>query len=158
MEQYRVLVLKEVIEKGNYFDGDAVCYGGEYGQQVCYISKNGNEEPITGLLYELYKNSNLNYYCYYVEGNKHGQYVCFYESGEIKSIADMYNGAIHGSFTEWYEDGNKKSKGNYKYGFCEMMMKWNHEGILVKEQLEPKEFDKLIIEKYERHERKLNGK
>jgi len=100
----------------------------------------------------------LNYYCYYVEGNKHGQYVCFYEGGEIKSIADMYSGGIHGSFTEWYEDGNKKSKGNYKYGFCEMMMKWNHEGILVKEQLEPKEFDKLMIEKYERHERKLNGK
>lgn len=158
MEQYKVLMQNEVIEKGMCFDGNIICHGGEFGQQVCRILSNGTEESVTGLVYELYSNSNLNYYCYYVDGISNGQYVCFYENGNLKSVTNMYKGARHGAFTEWYEDETLKTKGSYKYGFCEKLVEWNCEGVTIKEQLEPKEFDKVMIEKYERHKCKDNEK
>lgn len=149
MKEHRIMVKKDVLEKGLLFDGDIICYGGEYGQQVCQILNNGTEEPVTGLIYELYSNSNINYYCYYIDGISSGQYVSFYENGKLKSVTSMYRGTRHGDFTEWYKEGNKKVEGIYKYGFCEKITEWNLEGTLIKEQPEPSEFDKVMIEKYE---------
>lgn len=89
MKEHRIMVKKDVLEKGLLFDGDIICYGGEYGQQVCQILNNGTEEPVTGLIYELYSNSNINYYCYYIDGISSGQYVSFYENGKLKSVTSI---------------------------------------------------------------------
>lgn len=158
MGQHKILEKKYVIENGIFFDGDIICFGGEYGQQVCRILSNGPEEPVTGLIYELYSNLNLSYYCYYVDGISNGQYVWFYENGNLKSITSMYKGTRHGVFTAWYEEGNKKAEGVYKYGFCERLAEWNCKGILIKEQLEPSESDKVMIKKYEKYECKIDRK
>lgn len=152
MDKEKILTQKEVIEKGFHFNGDNVCYGGEYGQQVCSISENGIEVPVTGIIYELNKNLSLNNYCYYIQGILNGQYVCFYENGNVKSISYMYKGVKHGKYLQYHEDGRKKSESSYKYGFCESFIEWNSNGKLVKEQTEPTEFDKIMIEKYEKHE------
>ncbi|WFR59092.1 hypothetical protein QA584_08400 [Anaerocolumna sp. AGMB13025] len=156
MEQEIILTQKEVMETGLYFDGDIVYYGGEYGQQVCRISEDGVEEPVTGVVYELYKNRKLNYYCYYIRGISNGQYVCFYENGNVKSISYMYKGTKHGKSFQCYDDGKKKYEGSYKYGYCESFMEWDDRGILVKEQTEPTEFDKKMIKKYENYEQQKN--
>lgn len=158
MEQDKILTPKEVLEIGTYFDGDIVCYGGEYGQQVCRVSERGIEEPITGVVYELYGNSNLNYYRYYVDGISNGHYVCLHENGNIKSVSNMYKGSRHGKFEQWYESGKKKSESIFKYGFCESLMEWDEDGILIKKQTEPAEFDKKMMEKYENYERNKNNK
>lgn len=152
MEQEKVLTKEEVMEIGHCFDGDIVFYGGEYGQQVCRISEEGVEEPVTGVIFELYKSQKLNYYCYYDCGISNGQYVCFYENGNIKNISYMHKGTMHGKSLQYYEDGKKKSESSYKYGFCESFIEWDDKGILVKEQTEPTEFDKKMIEKYENYE------
>lgn len=153
MEQYKVLSQKEVIDKGAFFDGDIVCYGGEYGQQVCNTTEDGTQQPITGIVYELYNNSKLNYYCYYVDGISNGSYVCFYDDGTLKSISSMFKGTKHGKSIQWHEDGTKQSEGIYKYGFCQSLIEWDKNGKVVKEQIEPSEFDKKMIKKYEKYEK-----
>ncbi|WP_018750273.1 toxin-antitoxin system YwqK family antitoxin [Paenibacillus sanguinis] len=152
MEQKNLLTQKEVMEIGLHFDGDHVYYGGEYGQQVCRISEDGVEEPVTGVVYELYKNLKLNYYCSYTQGISNGPYVCFYESGNVKSISHMHKGTKQGKSFQYDDHGKKKSESVYKYGFCESFMEWDDKGNLVKEQTEPTEFDRKMIEKYENYE------
>jgi antitoxin component YwqK of YwqJK toxin-antitoxin module len=150
MEKCNLLTKDEVIKTGFCFDGDTVCYGGEYGQQVCKKSAYEREEPITGIVYELYDNQNLNYYCHYIDGIPNGENVTFYESGKLKSASQMYKGVKHGKTIEWYEDGAEKSITNSKYGFVVSFTKWNDEGEVSEKQVEPKEFDRKMIEKYEK--------
>lgn len=44
-------------------------------------------KPFTGLTYELYKNGQLQYYCYYKDGFEDGQYVEFYENDNVKALS-----------------------------------------------------------------------
>lgn len=152
MDKEKILSQKEVIEIGINFDGDNVYYGGDFGQQVCRNSEEGIEEPITGVVYELSKNSKLSYYCFYKQGLSDGQYICFYETGNVKSVNYMYKGVKHGKSFQYFEDGRKRSESTYKYGFCESLIEWDNNGLVISEKAEPSEFDKEMIEKYENYE------
>lgn len=102
-------------------------------------------KPFTGLVYELYSNNEIDYYCFYKDGFEHGDYVEFYENRNIKSIQYMEYGTIVGKEETWFESGSLKSVAEYKYGVCLRLKEWNEEGNLIKEKLEPTENDLNII-------------
>lgn len=154
MERLEILSKEEILEKGYNFDGDIICYSGEYDQQVCDSPTEEGGTPITGIVYELYENGNLNYYSYYVDGLLDGETVSFYEDGEIKSFNNMLKGTRHGKTIYWYENGDKKSESESKYGFDLYYKEWDKYGNLVKEEKEPSEFEKKMIEKYDMIEKK----
>ncbi|MCL1948395.1 MAG: hypothetical protein FWF59_01495 [Turicibacter sp.] len=144
------LYLEEVIKNGTLFDGETICFAGEYGDQVCDAS---NEyTPVTGMLYEFYENEverKLNYYCDYKNGYSNGTRVSFYKNGNIKEICNMRKGVAHGEVTNWCESGKIKSKANYKYGIKINYKEWDIEGKLVVEITEPTEVGKKLIQKYD---------
>ena len=102
-------------------------------------------KPFTGLVYELYNNEQLQYYCFYKDGFEHGEYVEFYENGNIQSVQYMKYGSIVGKEEVWFNNGKPKSIGEYEYGICLKLKEWNEKGVLVKEKLEPTEKDLKLI-------------
>ena len=85
----------EILKEGIEFSGD-VCFSGEYGQQVYDKEMEDGGHPITGLVYEKDEIGNILYYAFYDDGVQNGDYVSFYESGEIKEMHVMRNGAKWG--------------------------------------------------------------
>ncbi len=107
--------------------------------------ENEGGKPFTGLAYELYNNNELNYYCFYKDGFEHGDYVEFYENGNIQSAQYMKYGSIVGKEETWFKSGMLKSVAEYEYGVCLNLKEWNEKGVLIKEKLEPTEDDLKII-------------
>ncbi|MCR8844068.1 hypothetical protein NQ117_10260 [Paenibacillus sp. SC116] len=157
MEGIDILPVEFVLSNGIEFTGD-VCYSGVYGQEVFNKPLDEGGIPISGILYERYKNGSLAYYAYYKNGMSDGDNVNYYESGKVTSFQQMSNGVISGKKITWFENGNIKSKEEYKYGFCVTYRQWSEAGELVTEKTEPSEFDKKMIEKYNKRAKKLEGK
>lgn len=153
MEELKILTKDEVLARGLEFDGEIIQYSGEYGEQVCDTSLENKELPITGILYEMHSNGNLNYYSYYVNGFPDGETVYFYEDGSLKSYESLLNSVSHGKTVCWYENGSVKSKSTSKYGITTSLLEWDENGNLVKEEYSPSEFGKRMIEKYESMEK-----
>jgi antitoxin component YwqK of YwqJK toxin-antitoxin module len=154
MEDFRTVSQEEVLKTGYNFDGERVVYDGEYGQQVCEMC-DIRAVPITGLVYELYDNGNIQYYNMYIEGIKNGDDVSFYESGNIKSFGSMYKSTRHGKTICWYENGQIKSEANYKYGFIVDQKEWDENGNLVEDRQDIlTDFKRRLIEKYDEAEQK----
>lgn len=136
----------QVMKNGIEFAGD-VCYSGEYGQQVYTKDMDDGGIPLDGILYEMYPNGSINYYCYYSNGVPHGERVRYYESGKIKNFCIMNKGTIDGEYTELYESGIVKKKEFCKYGVVLKMQVFDENGNLVKEKKELSESEKKIYEK-----------
>jgi antitoxin component YwqK of YwqJK toxin-antitoxin module len=149
MENTKILSKQEILEQGIEFKGD-VCYSGEYGQQLFNLPMEEGGESINGLVYEKYSNGNINYYSYYENGIKEGEYVTFYESGKIKSYCIMQLGQILGRHIVWYQNEKIKLYEECKYGIVISAKKFNEEGKLVSEKIEPNTFEKDLLAKYER--------
>ncbi|GKX32071.1 hypothetical protein SH1V18_45510 [Vallitalea longa] len=99
----------------------------------------------TGLVYELNNNGQLAYYCFYKDGLENGQYVEFYENGNVQSVQHMKHGTIVGKEKIWFKNGMIKSVGEYEYGVCLNLKEWNEKGVLINQKLEPTEKDKKMI-------------
>ena len=147
---------EEIISRGYEFDGDRICYSGEYGQQVCDVSS-GLDVPITGMLYEFYANGNINYYCMYENGIPNGENISFYEDGSLMEQCMMYKGVQHGKMISWFNNGAKKAESESKYGFNLYYKEWNENGDLIKNISEPTDFGKRMIAKYEMLENRLKN-
>ncbi|HEY2495018.1 MAG TPA: hypothetical protein VGI33_19180 [Paenibacillus sp.] len=141
MNDFNIFPIEEVLFKGIEFVDD-VCFSGEAGQQVFDKPMEDGGKPISGLLYEKYRNGNLAYYCYYENGVSDGDFVNYFESGKISSIQRMSKGAIFGRKISWFENGHIKSIAEGKYGFKITYREWNIEGELITEKIEPSEFEK----------------
>ena len=146
-----ILSKEEAISCGYEFDGEIVCYSGEYGQQVCN-SSSGSDVPITGIVYELYPNGNINYYCMYANGIKNGDFISFYEDGSLMRRCTMYKGTRHGKTICWYRNGNKKAESESKYSFDLYYQEWDEDGNLIKNIMEPTELGKKMIARYDEAE------
>ena len=144
--EMKYLSMDEVISAGTEFTGD-VCYSGEYGQQVYTKDIEDGGRPIEGILYERYPNGLLNYYSFYSDGVPNGQSVSFFESGKVKSHCIMDTGTIDGEYIEWYENGNIKLKKDCKYGLVLKMQEFDEAGNLVKEKKKLNDGEKRIFEK-----------
>jgi antitoxin component YwqK of YwqJK toxin-antitoxin module len=149
MKEYNILPTEKVINEGIEFDGEIVCYSGEYGDRVCESSLNDGDKPIYGLIYEKHKNGNLAYYCFYENGIENGDYVKFYEDGSLQSFCVMKKGSVTGECVEWHANGKIKSIADFKYGVQITYRQWNENGDLIEEKIEPNAFEKELIEKYD---------
>jgi antitoxin component YwqK of YwqJK toxin-antitoxin module len=124
-----VLSKEYIVEHGTYFDGDIICWSGEFGDQIC--SNKG--VPFTGLLYELYQNSSLAYYSFYENGVKNGIFLEFYPSGKPKSYGVFNRGLLVGRSYEWYENGMlKKLKDHYKSDYHYMFIEYDENGNITR--------------------------
>lgn len=148
MQGINILSEDEIFKNGIEFIED-VCFSGEYGQQVFNKPMGEGGEPVTGIVYEKYDNGNINYYCYYENGIKNGEYVEFYDSKKIKKFRIMRKGQICGESIEWFEIGSVKAKEYCKYGIVISSEKWDEKGVLVYKKVEPNDFEKNLITKYE---------
>lgn len=153
MRKYNILPIETVLQEGIEFTGD-VCFSGEWGQYVCNAPIEDGGKPITGIVYEKFKNGNLQYYSFYKDGIMNGDSVHFYESGSIKSYSNMFKGTIHGKTVCWHENGNIKSIAESKYSFDLTYKEWDENGKLIKEKNKPSDFEKGMIEKYDKDEKR----
>ncbi|MDQ0497026.1 toxin-antitoxin system YwqK family antitoxin [Paenibacillus brasilensis] len=148
MELLNILSMEEVLQEGIEFTDD-VCFSGKNGQEVFDKPIEDGGNPISGLVFERYKNGNLAYYSYYENGIAEGEYVKFYENGKLESFQNMNKGVLLGRSTSWFENGAIKSIAECKYGFKLTYKEWDINGELITEKLEPSEFEKSMINKYD---------
>lgn len=144
----------EILKEGIEFSGD-VCFSGEYGQQVYDKEMEDGGHPITGVVYEKDKAGNILYYAFYDNGVQNGDYVSFYESGEIKEMYVMRNGAKWGESVLLYENGEPKHIEECQYGIVLSYKDFDMEGQLVKEKKEPSEYEKKLLNKFQKVYREI---
>lgn len=144
----------EILKEGIEFSGD-VCFSGEYGQQVYDKEMEDGGHPITGVVYERDKAGNILYYAFYDNGVQNGDYVSFYESGEIKEMYVMRNGAKWGESVLLYENGEPKHIEECQYGIVLSYKDFDMEGQLVKEKKEPSEYEKKLLNKFQKVYREI---
>ena len=157
MENQYIMSTEDVLSSGVLFDGDEIHWGGEYGQQVCRYTKNGLEEPVTGLLYEV-RNGNIDYYCFYKNGVPNGPNVVFYENGKVKKYSEMVKGVLHGKVIHWNAYDRVCFAANYRFGIVISFSEWDDEGVLINEQLEPTAENKRRLEQHEAIEQRMGEK
>lgn len=73
----------------------------------------------TGTWIQLCSGDNPNFqrilkYGKYVDGHKHGEWVCYFSNNVIKYILTYKHGQRHGDAVEYWINGNLKSRGTYK--------------------------------------------
>ena len=104
-----------------------------------FITSEGKEIFFSGLTYSLYPNGNIEFYAFFENGFKSGDFVEFYEDGKIKSQQFMQRGRTYGFRKIWYKSGELKSEAKYEYGVCFTLKEWDEEGNLINEKTEPSE-------------------
>ena len=90
----------------------------------------------------------------YKQGKRNGKWTYFDEKGKLEADTAFLFGYLHGTCTEYYENGNKKSESNYYYSHkTGKWSEWNEEGTVTKEEV----FDsvdavkkKMILEEKEK--------
>jgi antitoxin component YwqK of YwqJK toxin-antitoxin module len=103
-----VLSKEYVKEHGVPYDDD-VFYQDDYHIGALYdgLPELGGK-PFTGLLYELY-NDKLIYYQFFTDGYGNGEFVRFYETGNVASYSIMKKDSFLSISYCWYKNGKLKS-------------------------------------------------
>ncbi|WP_051827150.1 toxin-antitoxin system YwqK family antitoxin [Metabacillus indicus] len=130
-----VLGKEYVLKQGVNFDEEL--WFTSYSDEVLDKPEEGNGKPFTGLAYELYENGDLAYYCYYYNGFKEGNNVKFHRNGKVKSIDYMIKGQTRGTRKIWYESGELKYEGEFKFGVCLKYTEWDEEGNVMRQKAAP---------------------
>ncbi|MCY6958023.1 toxin-antitoxin system YwqK family antitoxin [Clostridium brassicae] len=128
-----------ILSNGIDYDELEVDYD-RFGDKEFIISE-GKEKFFSGITYSLFPNGNLEFYAFFRDGFKEGDFVEFYKDNKIKCIQNMQRGRTHGIRRIFYKDGTKKLEARYEYGVCLTLKEWNEEGVLIKEKLKPTEDD-----------------
>lgn len=98
-----------------------------YGNGQLKKEENYVKDELEGYVSVYYPNGQLKSRLLYVRINanfteiKDSTYTFYYENGNISERGQMINGLRNGLWEEWYENGVRKSKGNYiskQYVFC----------------------------------------
>ncbi|EIT87205.1 hypothetical protein A374_01454 [Fictibacillus macauensis ZFHKF-1] len=136
MENKMELLSKEyVVEHG--VDFDEKLWFTSYSDEVLDNPEDEGGKPFTGLAYELYGNGNLAYYCYYKNGFLEGYYVKFHQNKNVKAIDYMVKGQTRGIGRIWYESGELKHEGEYKFGICLKYTEWDQQGNIINQKVAP---------------------
>ena len=118
-----VLTKEYIIQNGREFE-ECLEYGGPYGLGIVECADDGKEKLFTGLAYDVYENGNIECYFYVENGVKQGEYVELYMNGNIKHESECIAGREM-TFKKYDEQGN-----------------------IVEQKIEPTEFDILYAEKF----------
>lgn len=144
--QFEILSKEFVIEHGTNFDEEL--WFTSYSDEVIDNPENEDGKPFTGLVYELYNNGNLIYYANYVKGFIEGKLIEFYKNGNLKSVKNLIHGQSNGLERIWYETGEKKFEGEYKFGIALHYIEWDTKGHIIKQKLSPTETDLKLIDSF----------
>ncbi|MEO1162828.1 MAG: hypothetical protein AAFV98_03505 [Chloroflexota bacterium] len=90
-----------------------------------------NNEPFTGVVYDLTQDGNLWSEMSYVDGWQHGITKEWSLSGTLIVEEAWQSGYLHGLLQEWFEDGNLKRQAEFELGTRVSDKRWNQEGRLV---------------------------
>ncbi|MDP6569752.1 MAG: hypothetical protein QGF36_02395 [Candidatus Marinimicrobia bacterium] len=71
------------------------------------------DDPFSGVIYDLYDNGQREYEGHYKDGKPNGPLIYFYENGNIKRIGSLKNGIPNGVWTYYKEDGSKEKTETY---------------------------------------------
>lgn len=77
------------------------------------------------------------YYCYYKNGFTEGDFVEFYQDGKLKFKEKMLKGQTRGVMNIWYDTGEKKCEGEYKFGICLSYTEWDKKGNIITQKVSP---------------------
>lgn len=130
-----VLSKEYVLEHG--MDFDEKLWFTSYSDEVLDNPEAEGGKPFTGLAYELYNNGTIAYYCYYKNGFKEGPYIKFYSNGKVKSTDCMKKGQTRGIRKIWYENGELKYEGEFKFGICLKYTEWDKQGNIIGQKNTP---------------------
>ncbi|MBL5769225.1 MULTISPECIES: toxin-antitoxin system YwqK family antitoxin [Heyndrickxia] len=142
-----ILTKEYIIQHGVEFETN-LDFGGPYEQGIVEYDQNDNENLFTGLAYDLYDNGNLESYFFVENGVKQGAYVEFYPNGNIKRVGNMDKSASEGEQIEYYENGQLKSITNRIAGRAMTYKRFDEQGVLIDEKIEPTESDLIYAKKF----------
>lgn len=107
-------------------------YGEYCSDRILDAQEDMGGKPFSGLTYELYGNGNLMYYCFYKDRFEDGEYIEFYENGNLENKQNMSLGRITGREEIWFQNGELKSVDEYELGICLNLKEWDIDGNLIK--------------------------
>lgn len=139
---FKILEIEYVIKNGvnfNDLEGDL--------DTDRILQPETEDEGFTGLTYELYKDGSLAYYCFYKDGEEHGEHIEFHKNGRIKSYKVKDYGAISGEYQFWDEFGNVIEQGEGSFGLKLRYTKWNSDGVMIEQKEEPSKADIEWVQK-----------
>lgn len=145
-----------ILSNGIDYDELEVDYD-RFGDKEFIISE-GKKKFFSGITYSLFPNGNLEFYAFFRDGFKDGDFVEFYNDNKIKCIQNMKRGRTYGLRTIWHKNGVLKSESIYEYGVCLTLKEWNEEGVLIKEKLKPTEDDIKLRNSQEEWYKKVIGR
>lgn len=86
------------------------------------------------------------YYTNYVKGFIEGELIELYKNGNLKSVKNLIHGQSNGTERIWYESGELKFEGEYKFGIALHYTEWDEKGSIIKQKIPPTETDLKLIE------------
>lgn len=143
----KILTKEEVLKEGICFE-DELDWGGEHYQQIVRYLDNGEEEPFTGLAYDLFPDGSLSFYGYIKEGYREGKVVRFYSNGKVMSNRYLISGSAHGLQLDFFDNGQLKLVSYAIMGGRVLYSEFDEEGNLVDQKLELTERDKMLAERF----------
>lgn len=83
-------------------------------EYFCVLDSNSNCKTTTGLYKSYYKSGRLLQIGIYNDNGKgNGEWIYYYENGNISQKFNLQNGVYEGQYESYYENGKQKSKGIY---------------------------------------------
>ncbi|MGG1609415.1 toxin-antitoxin system YwqK family antitoxin [Bacillus wiedmannii] len=119
-----VLTKEYIIQNGLEFE-ECLEYGGPYGLGIVECADDDDKEKLfTGLAYDVYEN------------------------GNIKRISNMNRSTAEGYHVEFFQNGMKKHESECIAGREMTFKKYDEQGNIVEQKIEPTEFDILYAKKF----------
>jgi antitoxin component YwqK of YwqJK toxin-antitoxin module len=105
-------------------------------QEICHKLESEtdyyiNDEPITGIIYDLYENTQLKYEHTYVNAVLDGTYQTYYINGQLKEKGEYKKGKKVGLWDIFHDNGQKKKEVFYLYGITSTYQVWDDESNLI---------------------------
>lgn len=149
----KLLDKKFILSNGIDYDELEVDYD-RFGDKE-FIVCEGEEKFFSGIAYSVFPNGNLEFYAFFRDGFKDGEFVEFYDDNKIKCIQNMRKGRTYGARRIFHKNGTKKLEARYEYGVCLTFKEWDEDGNLIKEKSKPTENDIKLRDSQEKFYKKV---
>ena len=81
-----------------------------------YVYTLKDKKPVTGIIYILHDNGQLDMEVYYKNGKEHGSDRCWFKNGKLNWEFTSIDGKLDGTYKVWYENGQLKLEKKYILG------------------------------------------
>jgi antitoxin component YwqK of YwqJK toxin-antitoxin module len=81
-----------------------------------YVYTLKDKKPVTGIVYILHDNGELDIEAHYKNGKEHGKNRCWFKNGKLNWEYTSIDGKLDGTYKVWYENGQLKFEQKYILG------------------------------------------